>query len=43
MQLQLKIAQNGRNNELRNKQTTNKVPHNIFRGFEVRGRLRLMC
>ena len=30
------------NNEFRTKQTTNKVPHNIVRGFEVRTKVRLM-
>ena len=35
-------AKNRKNNVFRSKQTTKKVPSNIFRGLEVRGKLRLM-
>ena len=36
------MQQNSRNHLFRSKQTTNKVPPNIFRFFEVRTRVRLM-
>ena len=35
MQLQVKMLQKSRNNVFRLKQTTNKAPSKIFRGFEV--------
>ena len=34
MQLQVKKPQSRRNNVFRKKQTTNKAPSKIFRGFE---------
>ena len=43
MQLQVKMPQNSRNNVFRSKQTTSSVPPNIFKGFEVRAKVRLMC
>ena len=42
MQLQVKMLQNSRNNVFRSKQTTNNLPPNIFRCFEVRAKVRLM-
>ena len=36
MQLQLKREKNSNNNVFRRKQTINKVPHIMFRGFAVR-------
>ena len=42
MGLQTKMPQNNQNNVFRSKQTTNKVPPIIFRGFQVRKRVRLM-
>ena len=35
MELQVKIPENSRYNFFTNKETTNKVPSNIFVGFEV--------
>ena len=35
MQLQVKMPQKIRNNEFTRKQTTNKAPSKIYRGFEV--------
>ena len=35
MQLQVKKPQKRRNNVFKKKQTTNKAPSKIFRGFEV--------
>ena len=34
MQLQVEMPENGRNNVFTKKKTTNKVPSDIFRGFE---------
>ena len=34
MQLQVKMLENSRNKVFTSKQTTNKVPSNIFRGLE---------
>ena len=42
IQIQVKMPQNSRNNVFRGKQTTNKVPSNIFRGFELRTKVQLM-
>ena len=42
MQLQLKLKKNSRNNVFGVKETTNKVPRNIFRGFQVRKKVQLM-
>ena len=42
MQLQVKMPENNRNNVVRGEQTKNKVPCNIFRGFEVERNLWLM-
>ena len=42
MQLQVKMPQNSRNKLFKSKQTTNKVLSEIFRGLEVRRKLRLM-
>ena len=35
-------AKNSTNNVFRRKQTTKKVPPNIFKGFKVRQKVRLM-
>ena len=35
MQLEVKMPQKSRNNVFRTKETTNKAPSKIFRGFEV--------
>ena len=35
-------SKNSRNNESTSKQTTSKVPPNLFRGFEVATKVRLM-
>ena len=35
-------AKNSRNNAFASKQTTSKVPPNLFRGFEVKTKVRLM-
>ena len=35
-------AKNSRNNVFPSKHTTNKVLPNVFRGFEVRGKIRYM-
>ena len=42
MQLQVKNAQKSRNNVFIPKQTTNKAPSNIFRGFPVREKVRVV-
>ena len=42
MQLQVKMPQNSSNNGFRRKQTTNKVPANIFRCFKLRTSAQLM-
>ena len=42
MQLQVKNAQKSRNNVFRKKQTTNKAPYKIFRGFEVGKMMRVV-
>ena len=41
-QLQVNLQENSRNNVFRRKQTTNKVLHKIFRGFEVINKVRLI-
>ena len=42
MQLQVKMTQKSRNNVFRKKQTTNKAPSKIFRGFEVGKKVRVV-
>ena len=42
MQLQVKMHEKKRNNVFASKQTTNKALSNIFRGFEVGTKVRLM-
>ena len=42
MQLRVKMAEKVQNIVFTSKQTTNKVPHNIFRGLEVATKVRLM-
>ena len=42
MQLQVKMPQKSRNNVFRRKQTTNKAPSKIFRGFEVGKKVRVV-
>ena len=42
MQLQVKMPQNSSNNGFRRKQTTNKVPANVFRCSELRTSAQLM-
>ena len=42
MQLQVKMAEKGTNILFTSKQTTNKVPSNIFRALEVGTKVRLM-
>ena len=42
MQLQVKMPEKSRNNLFRSKQTTNKGPSKILRGFKVGGKVRMM-
>ena len=42
MQLQVKMAEKGTNILFTSKQTTNKVPHNIFKRLEVATKVRLI-
>ena len=42
MQLQVKMTEKGTNILFTSKQTTNKVPPNIFRALEVETKVRLM-
>ena len=42
MQLQNKMPENSRNNVFTRKQTTNTVPYNIFRAFEVGTKVQLV-
>ena len=42
MQLQVKMLENSRNKVITSKQTTKKPSSNVFRGFEVGTKLRLM-
>ena len=42
MQLQVQMLENSRNKVITSKQTTKKFPSNIFKGFEVGTKVRLM-
>ena len=42
MQLQVKLQQKSKSNVFRRKQTRNKVPSKIRRGFKLRKKVRLM-
>ena len=42
MQLQVEMSQNSKKNVFRSKQTTKKVPPNIFRCFKLTTKVRLM-
>ena len=42
MQLQVKMPEKRRNNVFRRKETRKKAPSQIFRGFEVRKKVRMV-